>query len=196
MNAEKSATEEPARSDEKQSVFERLTRCLVFVEKVIAALLLFVILATMATQVFARYIFGTPISFAEELCRLMLIWMTFISAAYVMGEGKHIAVDAIASRLGKAGNLFIECFTYVVVAVSCLLLLIGGSNFMWYMRKVGSPSLEVPKIFWYGAVGVGLILMTIHAILNLLQVISTGKPIEREVFGKDDGIQLEMGDRK
>ncbi|MDG2221389.1 MAG: TRAP transporter small permease [Rubripirellula sp.] len=167
-------------------------RWMVIGEKIIACLFLLVIVFTMATQVFARYVFDAPFQWSEEVARFALIWMTFISAAFVMAERRHIAVDMISSRVGDRGKLFIECMSYVVVAASCLLLLIGGANFVWYVGKVGSPALGVPKSWWYGAGMAGLMLMAVHSLVNLLQVWMSGKPIPRENHVEEEAFQLEM----
>ena len=167
-------------------------RWMVLGEKTVAGLFLLVIVSTMAAQVVARYVFGAPFQWSEEVARFALIWMTFISAAFVMAEGRHIAVDIISSRVGDGGKLFVECMSYVVVAASCLLLLIGGANFVWYVGKVGSPALGVPKSWWYGAGMVGLLLMAVHSLVNLFQVWMTGKPIPREPHVEEEAFQLDM----
>lgn len=167
-------------------------RWIVLGEKSFAALFLMIIVSTMAAQVFARYVFGAPFQWSEEVARLALIWLTFISAAFVMAERRHIAVDVISSRVGNGGKLFVECMSYVVVAITCLLLLIGGANFVWYVGKVGSPALGVPKSWWYGAGMAGLLLMAVHSVVNLLQVWMTGKPLPREPHVEEEAFQLEM----
>lgn len=188
----------PPASDASESTSEKplplatCVRWMVLGEKTIACLFLLVIVSTMAAQVFARYVFGAPFQWSEEVARLALIWMTFISAAFVMAERRHIAVDMISSRVGDSGKLFVECMSYVVVAATCLLLLIGGANFVWYVGKVGSPALGVPKSWWYGAGMVGLLLMAVHSLVNLFQVWMTGKPIPRETHVEEESFQLEM----
>ena len=179
-------------SSEKPLPLATCVRWMVLGEKTVAGLFLLVIVSTMAAQVVARYVFGAPFQWSEEVARLALIWMTFISAAFVMAEGRHIAVDIISSRVGDGGKLFIECMSYVVVAVTCLLLLIGGANFVWYVGKVGSPALGVPKSWWYGAGMVGLLLMSVHSLVNLFQVWMTGKPIPREPHVEEEAFQLDM----
>jgi TRAP-type C4-dicarboxylate transport system permease small subunit len=188
----------PPTSDESESTSEKplplasCVRWMVLGEKTVASLFLLVIVSTMAAQVFARYVFNAPFQWSEEVARLALIWMTFISAAFVMAEGRHIAVDMISSRVGDGGKLFIECMSYVVVAATCLLLLIGGASFVWYVGKVGSPALGVPKSWWYGAGMVGLLLMAVHSLVNLFQVWMTGKPIPRETHVEEEAFRLEM----
>jgi TRAP-type transport system small permease protein len=179
-------------TSEKPLPFATCVRWMIRGEQTVAALFLFLIVSTMSAQVFARYFFGAPIPWSEEVARLALIWMTFISAAFVMAEGRHIAVDMISSRVGDGGKLFIECLSCVVVAGSCLLLLIGGARFVWYVGKVGSPSLGIPMSWWYGAVGMGLLLMAFHSIVILLQVLMTGQPIAREAHIEEEAFQLEL----
>lgn len=188
MNAG-NGTESPNEEPLPYSVF---LQWIVLGEKTIAAIFLFIIVSTMAAQVFARYLFGSPFQWSEEVARLALIWMTFISAAFVMAEGRHITVDMISDRVGDRGKLFIECFSYIVVAATCLMLMIGGANFVWHVGKVGSPALGVPKSWWYGAGMAGLLLMSVHSIVNFLQVCQTGKPIPREPHADEEAFQLEM----
>lgn len=183
-------------SPEQPLPLASLVRLMVRGEQAIAALLLFVILSTMASQVFARYVFGAPFTWSEEVARLSLIWLTFISAAFVMAQGRHIAVDMISARVGDKGKFRIECFSYLVVAAACLLLLIGGAKFVWYVGKVGSPALGVPKSYWYGAGGIGLLLVALHSLINLFQVLATGKPIPREADLEEEAFHLEMGEGK
>lgn len=172
--------------------FARCARWMSLTEQTLAALFLFLIVSTMGAQVFARYFFGAPFSWSEEVSRLALIWMTFIAAAFVMAEGRHITVDVISHRLSIRGRVWMECLSHCIVAGTCLLLLFGGSRFVWYMSKVGSPSLGIPMIYWYGAVGIGLLLMAIHSIVNLLQVLATGQPTARETMVEDEALHLEL----
>jgi TRAP-type C4-dicarboxylate transport system permease small subunit len=172
--------------------FVRCVRWMSLGEQSLAALFLFVIVSTMGAQVFARYFFGAPFSWSEEVARLALIWMTFIAASFVMAEGRHITVDVLSARLSVRGQVRLECLSHGIVAGACLLLLIGGSRFVWYVGKVGSPSLGIPMSWWYGAVGVGLLLMTVHSIVNLMQVVATGQPTVRESIVEEEAFHLDM----
>jgi TRAP-type C4-dicarboxylate transport system permease small subunit len=172
--------------------FARCARWMRLAEQTLAALFLFLIVSTMGAHVFARYFFGAPFSWSEEVARLALIWMTFMAAAFVMAERRHIAVDVLSPRLSVRGRLWLECVSHGIVAATCLLLLLGGSRFVWYVGKVGSPSLGIPMSWWYGAVIVGLLLMAIHSIVNLIQVLATGRPSERESMVEEEAFHLEL----
>ncbi|MCP4782367.1 MAG: TRAP transporter small permease [Fuerstiella sp.] len=183
---------QPDASSAPSPPFARWARWMSLGEQTLAALFLFIIVSTMGAQVFARYFFGAPFSWSEEVARLALIWMTFIAASFVMAEGRHITVDVLSHRLSVRGQLWLECLSHGIVAGACLLLLIGGSRFVWYVGNVGSPSLGISMSWWYGAVGVGLLMMTIHSIVNLLQVLATGQPTARENIVEEEAFHLEL----
>ena len=179
-------------ASDRPTSLESWIRGVVLIEKTVAGVFLMLIVLSMGTQVFARYVFDKPFQWSEELARLALIWMTFVSATFVLADGQHIAVDMLSNRLGARGKFWIECLGHTVVAGACLLLLIGSVKFVWYVGAVESPALGVPKSWWYGAGLMGLFLMALHSLLNLLQVCRTGNPSPREKSIEDEGFHLEM----
>jgi TRAP-type transport system small permease protein len=155
----------------------RLLTWLLRGEQMLAVGLLLLVLVTMGVQVIARYVFHAPISWSEELARFGLIWLAFISSAFVMAEGQHLTVDMLSARLGPAGKLRLDCFSNVMVIITCLLLLVGGFRFVWRVAPVGSPGLGIPMSWWYGAASTGLALVALHAALNMRHALRTGRPV-------------------
>ena len=199
MKSPKGKVEEPPNTQDatgsapnRPTSLESWIRGVVLIEKTVAGLFLLLIVISMGTQVFARYVFDKPFQWSEELARLALIWMTFVSATFVLADGKHIAVDMLSNRLGARGKFWIECLGHTVVAGACFLLLIGSVKFVWYVGAVESPALGVPKSWWYGAGLMGLFLMALHSLLNLLQVCRTGSPSPRGTSIEEEGFHLEM----
>ena len=144
-------------------------------ERFSAAVLLLTILGTMGAQVVARYVFHAPISWSEEWARFALIWLAFLSAAFVMAERGHIAVDVVSARLSPTGKRWLECVSSGVVVIACLLLLIGGFRFVWRVGLVESPALGIPKSCWYGAASTGLGLMALHGVGNIIAALRGGQ---------------------
>lgn len=192
-NGTTAATERTGNEDPAAALpFGGLVRWMIIAEQTLAGLCLALIVCTMGAQVFARYFFGNPFSWSEEVTKLALIWMTFLSAAFVVAQDRHITVDFVSHRLSLRGQAWLECLSHAIVAGTCLLLLCGGSHFVWSVDKVGSPSLGIPMPVWYGAVSVGILLMAIHSILKLLQVMSTGRPTPRESVVEEEALHLEL----
>jgi TRAP-type C4-dicarboxylate transport system permease small subunit len=132
-------------------------------ERLSATLILVGLLVTMVSQVVARYVFRAAFSWSEELCRFGLVWLTFLAAAYIMGQQQHIAVDLWSQGLRPRWRLWADRAVQGVVVFTCLLLFVGSLKFVWHVHPVGSPSLGIPKSLWYGGASLGLLLMAVHA---------------------------------
>jgi TRAP-type C4-dicarboxylate transport system permease small subunit len=128
----------------------------------------------MTAQVIARYLFGRPIAWGEELARLALIWLAFIAAAFVMADGRHITVDVVSRRLSRGVRLALECVAGAVVLAACAVITAAGVQFSAAMAHVNSPALEIPMSWWYLSAAMGFALIGIHAALNLAMTLSGG----------------------
>lgn len=175
---------------------ERLNRGLIWIEQCLSLLILVGILGTMFAQVVARYIFRAPFSWSEELCRLGLIWMTFLAAAYIMAQRRHLAVDLWSSRVGTVWRARADLFVYLFVASTCLLLGLGSLRFVWFVHPVGSPALGVAKSYWYGGVSLGLLLMAFHSLVHAWAVWS-GQAMKNDTATEiDETLQLSWDERR
>jgi TRAP-type C4-dicarboxylate transport system permease small subunit len=155
-------------------------------ERASAAVLLLTILGTMGAQVVARYVFHSPISWSEEWARFALIWLAFLSAAFVMAEGRHIEVDVVSTRMSPAGRRRLELLRNGVVVMACLLLLIGGFRFVWRVGLVPSPALGIPKSCWYGAASAGLGLIALHGVGTIVAALRGEQPRGSNETRNDD----------
>ena len=84
-------------------------------------------------------------------------------------------------------------FQLPVVAGACLLLLVGGARFIWYVGKVGSPAIGVAKSWWYGAGGVDFTDGDPQP-CKPFSGDETGRP--REAAIEEDALQLELEEGK
>ena len=104
-----------------------------------------------------------------------------------MAEGNHIAVDIWTVRVTSQTSRKLQLVSYLVVAISCAMLFVGGLRFVLKVHPVGSSSLGIPKSIWYSAVSIALLLMAFHSLVNFLLVIRTGRPYVSEYFVLDEG---------
>jgi TRAP-type transport system small permease protein len=148
----------------------------VLAERVASVALLSLLLGLMAAQVVARYVFGSPIAWTEELARFVLIWLGFMSAAFVTAEGRHIAVDVVSRALSRRGRLALECISSLAVVSACAMMLPAGITFARRMGTVSSPALGIPMSWWYWAAAAGLSLIALHTAVNLWLALREGAP--------------------
>jgi len=155
----------------------RVARVLSRAERTAALLLLSGVFGLMAAQVFARYALGRPIPWSEELARLALIWLAFVGAAFVMADGRHIAVDVVSRPLGRRGRLALEWVGSVVVLAACAMMAAAGLQFAGAMRGISSPALDVSMTWWYLAAAAGFALIGVHSAINLVLATLRGAPV-------------------
>jgi TRAP-type C4-dicarboxylate transport system permease small subunit len=145
----------------------RLYRGLVNVERVASCSLLVATLGLIVLQVVSRYVFNTPFSWTEELARFALLWFTFVSAGFVMARRIHIAVDLLASKLGRVGTIVLDTFAMTAVVVTAAVMAVAGAEFAAGANRLLAPATSLPMSVVYSAAVTGFALIFLHAALHI-----------------------------
>ena len=118
-------------------------------ETVLAVLLFGFIVAIIAAQIFVRYIFGKPFSWAEELASLLLIYLTFLTADIVYKDKGHISIDyfinflSLRARSGVTIGLYLLIGVFLITMIPpCIALLKMQSG------HISTAVVTLPKSFW------------------------------------------------
>ncbi|MYM37616.1 TRAP transporter small permease subunit [Duganella sp. FT50W] len=166
-----------------------------------ATLLIFV-------AVIHRYLSGLPIpglqdhllqmnlSWTQEACIYMFVWMAKFGAAYGVRTGIHVGVDVLINRLRTpARNKFI---VFGLLAGALFTGIVGtlGASFVWEIghTEQTSADLELPMWIVYLAVPAGSYLMCFRFLQVMLTFLRTGelpKHDHAHVEGLDE--ELEQG---
>jgi TRAP-type transport system small permease protein len=86
------------------------------------ALLLAVMAAIVAAEVFCRYILNASLAWSEELSRYLFIWVSFLGAVIALVRGTHIGVDSLVRRLRPPVRAAVEqCVGALILGFSLLL---------------------------------------------------------------------------
>jgi len=75
--------------------FDSFLRKLLQVETVCAVAILSVLIVLISCQVFLRYLFNNPFTWAEELGALLLIYLSFVTGDVVYKKKAHISIDYV-----------------------------------------------------------------------------------------------------
>jgi len=115
----------------------RLVRIITWAENTLLITMLALMVLLAAAQILLRNFLDMSIFGADQLLRLLVLWVAFMGAVAASREGKHIHVDVIARWLPgrvKAGvGARADLFTLVV----CLLLAWQALRFMQSARDSG-----------------------------------------------------------
>ena len=133
-----------------------------------AEALLALALAAMVVMVFGnvvlRYAFDSGITVSEELSRFLFVWITFLGAVIVMGQGGHLGFDMVARALPRAGQRACRIVSDILMLVCCAIFLQGAWAQVVINLGNHAPVSGVPLGWAYAAalvagVGLGLIVL-------------------------------------
>jgi TRAP-type C4-dicarboxylate transport system permease small subunit len=95
----------------------------------VAALLFGAIVVTFGANIVARYVFSRPIIWADELVVVLLLWVTFLTAAFITQEREQVIFDLIYERFGPRGSTLL-----VAILGAALPAIFSYTAFLWRER--------------------------------------------------------------
>ena len=133
----------------------------------------------MLWQVVARYVFNASLIWAEELCRYILIWQTFLFISMAFRQGELVAVD-ILTQLMPAKLLYgLRLLVAAPIAIFLFLMVKHGYDFAGRFTRQTIPAVDFIwmsiagrpagfTVIWiYMSVAVGMALLLIHFLISL-----------------------------
>lgn len=131
--------------------FERLIKLVTWAENalLIAMLALMVLLA--AAQILLRNFMDMSIFGADQLLRLLVLWVAFLGAVAASREGKHIHVDAVARWLPGRVKAGVAALTDLFTLCVCLVLAWQALRFMQSARASGEMAFGALPV-WVAAI--------------------------------------------
>jgi C4-dicarboxylate transporter DctQ subunit len=107
------------------------------------------------------YLHDIDMTWAQELCIYMFVWMAKFGAAYGVRQGVHVGVDVLVNRLGLNPRSKVVLFGLLSGVVFTGIIAVLGASFVWDLSETDSRSndLEVPKWMVYLAIPLGSGLM-------------------------------------
>jgi C4-dicarboxylate transporter DctQ subunit len=145
-------------------ILDRLEEILIASLMAVATVLIFV-------AVVHRYLSGVPalygitsaihLSWAQELCIYMFVWMAKFGAAYGVRTGIHVGVDVLVNKLNPETRQRVILFGLLCGAMFTAIVGTMGARFVYGLMGTDqtSPDLEIPSWIVYLAIPLGSYLM-------------------------------------
>ena len=117
-------------------------------------------LAAMALAIF-QWFSAWDVSWAQELCIIMFVWMAKFGAAYGVRTGVHVGVDVAINQLQTPSKHWVILFGLMAGALFTFIIGSFGFRFVTHMYETGQQSndLEAPMWIVYLAIPLGSYLM-------------------------------------
>lgn len=139
------------------------------------------IVVIMVVQVVARYVFNASLIWAEELCRYILVWMTFLFIGIAFQRGELIAIDVVTQKLPARPKFALKVAVSIPVLIFLALMvtnsysyvgnfgnqMIPAVDFIW-MSITGGRTADVSIQWVYHSVTVGSGLLFLHILAALV----------------------------
>ena len=131
--------------------------------------LMAVMLATLAWQVFSRFVINLPSVWTEEVARYSFIYMTFFGAALGVKNSTHFGVSLLTDALhGPARDFYFRFVVNGLILLASLLMLIFGSRYAVHygMARV-SPTFHIQMFWLFLVMPLAALPMTVFAAYNI-----------------------------
>ncbi|MEW9897698.1 TRAP transporter small permease [Chitinivorax sp. PXF-14] len=123
------------------------------------------------------WLLTTNLSWAQELCIYMFVWMAKFGAAYGVRTGIHVGVDVLINRLDERNRKL-----FVLIGLLAGALFTGtvgtlGATFVWEIGHTDqtSPDMEIPMWWVYLAIPCGSYLMCFRFLQVAWTFLRTGE---------------------
>ena len=125
-------------------------------ELAIAGVILVALVSCTFVGVFARYLFGVPFNWLEEMQQAAMVWIAFLVAGAAFRRESHVAV---------------EIFIAIVVYAVLIYFLRSSLKFLQVFLKTGrtTPMLRIPMYYIYSIAPVSAVLMMVSYAVMLVR---------------------------
>ncbi len=148
-------------------ILDHLEEWLISVLMAGATILIFVAVihryaAGMPIPVVQDWLLAINLSWAQELCIYMFVWMAKFGAAYGVRTGIHVGVDVMINQLSEKVRKKFIFFGLFAGAVFTGIVGSFGASFVWQLAHTDStsPDMELPMWIVYLAIPCGSYLMS------------------------------------
>lgn len=155
---------------------KRLLAILNKTEETLAAILIAVMAAVVALQVFNRYFLGASVTWSGELARYLMIWAVFLGSAYATREDRHLSITIVQNNAPNWIRKPVLVLSTFATVVFCGFCVVWG---IWMVQHVagtgeGAPALNIPIYWLYLALPLGMLLMGFRALITVFHLIVKG----------------------
>lgn len=141
------------------------------------------LLSVMSAQIVYRYGLNSSLLWSEELCRYMLIWISFLAIIFAYERGEIAALTFLADALPRVGALVLAIIGGLLSLLLCITLvhygliyakLAGGQPIpairFIYEDLFGANAPTAPTVFWvYFALPLGIGMLGLRILIDIIR---------------------------
>jgi tripartite ATP-independent transporter DctM subunit len=148
---------------------QRIDTTIGYLVEIPAALLVLAEIGVLLSGVITRYVFHSPLIWADELAGILFLWLAMLGAVVAFRRSEHMRMTAFVSMAQPRTRVFLETVSLVAGLFFVILVLHPAYDFAADEAFVQTPALELNNAFRAAALPVGFALMLLIAILRLVE---------------------------
>ena len=138
--------------------------------EVIMVLMMIGMLLLVGVNVFLRIAANSGIDYAEEIPRVMFIWLTFCGAVVAMKANTHINVNMFVHMVKRPVQKLFYGITQALVLVCGVYITYGTVMLHDIIYQNASPVLQISTLWVYGVTYIAGPALALIAIANLIRL--------------------------
>ena len=107
------------------AIIDRITDIFAY----IAGFFLVYIVVSVTVDVICRYLFNHPLPYTLDISEILLLFITFLTAAWVMKQDGHVKMDFVLASMKAEHQALMCAISSILAAIICLI-------FFWYGTAV------------------------------------------------------------
>lgn len=149
----------------------RLNDQLLLLCKYLLIAIVAVIAVIMIASVFYRHVLGNSITWAEEGCKYLMVWLALLGAPIALRHAAHINIDLLVQLFPPRGRQAFYLFIHLIIIATMGLLLWQGSVFAQSGARQVASSFNASMLWMYIAIPIGSALTCLVAIEHSLKAL-------------------------
>ena len=137
----------------------------------IGCTVLTIMVLTMFSQVFARYVLGTSIVWSEALSRYAILWMTFVGLGYGVRKRSHLEMTLFYNMCPPIVRKMLQILINLIVIAAYCYIMPETFKFVMGQRKIIVTGMGVPFSYIYAILPPALIVMILRVVWDTVRVI-------------------------
>jgi tripartite ATP-independent transporter DctM subunit len=119
--------------------------------------------------VVARYVFGHPLVWSDELASILFLWLAMIGAVIALRRDEHMRMTAAVAVLPAPPRAAFETFASGAVLAFLVLMLWPACEYALEQIPITTPALQITDAWRAAALPCGIALMAVFALLRLVR---------------------------
>lgn len=132
--------------------------------ELVTSTFLVIMVVVVFLQIVSRIIIQSSFPWTEELSRFLMIWLTFLGAAFSFQYGAHIGITLITNKIPKKLQAILQIIVAFLCTILFAVLMVKGYELVMKSTTQVSPALGIPMNYVYMVIPLSGLLMTLNVI--------------------------------